>query len=62
MIDLLIYILILVLVFGFIAWLIPKIGLPEPWGTVALGLTALVCVLLLLSMLLGGFRPFVIRY
>ena len=53
MIALLIWLLVLILVMGFIVWVIQQLPLPAPFGTIAIGIVGLVFILVLVSMLLG---------
>lgn len=51
MITLLIYTLLIILVFGVIAWAIGKIPLPEPWmRSVALAVVGLICLLVIINL------------
>jgi len=53
MITLLIWLLVLILVMGFIVWIVRQLPLPEPFGTIALGIIGLIFILVLVSMLVG---------
>ncbi len=53
MVSFLIWLLILVLVFGTLFWVIGLVGLPDPWRKVALALLALIFILILIGALLG---------
>ena len=53
MITLLIWLLILILVFGVIFWVIQQIPLPPPFGSIALAVVALIFILIIVSALLG---------
>lgn len=53
MITLLIWLLVLVLVFGVIVWVIQMLPLPPPFGNIALAIIALIFILILVSMILG---------
>jgi len=53
MIALLVWVLVLLLVLGFIIWVVQQIPLPPPFGTIAIGLVGLIFILILVSMLLG---------
>lgn len=63
MIELLISLLVLVLIFGVAWWIITLIPLPPPFHQVAQVVLALIFLLVLLGILLGGvpFRPLVLR-
>lgn len=53
MIDLLIWVLVLVVVFGVIIWLLQRvIPIPDPWRTVALVVVGLIFLLILINLLL----------
>jgi hypothetical protein len=54
MITLLIWLLVLVLVFGVVLYVVQLLPLPAPFGQIALAVVALIFVLLIISMLLGG--------
>ena len=54
MISLLVWILVLVLVFGVVIYVVQLLPLPAPFGQIALAVVALIFVLLIISMLLGG--------
>jgi hypothetical protein len=54
MIALLVWILVLVLVFGVILYVIRLLPLPPPFGNIALAVVALIFILIIISMLLGG--------
>jgi len=54
MITLLIWLLVLVLVFGVVIYVVQLLPLPAPFGQIALAVVALIFVLLIISMLLGG--------
>lgn len=52
MIELLIWLLVLILVFGVIVYVIRLIPLPDPWRTIAMVVVGLIFILILLNMLL----------
>jgi|KBSMisStandDraft_5_1062788.scaffolds.fasta_scaffold03443_3 hypothetical protein len=54
MIDLLIYLLVLCLIFGLIFWVIRQLPLPAPFASIAIAVTGVICIIILLSMLVGG--------
>lgn len=54
MISLLIYILVLFLFFGVIMWVIQTLPIPHPFNMVAQGVLALILLLIVLDILLGG--------
>jgi hypothetical protein len=54
MITLLIWLLFLVIIFGLVWWIITLIPLPAPFGQVAQVVVAVIFLLVLLSVLLGG--------
>ena len=54
MISLLIYLLVLALIFGIAIYVLQLFPLPHPWRQIAIAILALIFVLLLISMLLGG--------
>jgi len=54
MITLLIWLLVLVLVFGVVIYVVQLLPLPHPFGQIALAVVALIFVLIIVSMLLGG--------
>ena len=54
MIDILVSVLILCLVVGLIIWVIRILPIPEPFGTVVQAIIALIFVIWLLGVLLGG--------
>lgn len=54
MISALIYILVLCLVFGIILYVVRMLPLPEPFGVIAQAIVALILLLIILDMLLGG--------
>jgi len=60
-IGLLVTVIVLGLVFYVLWWLIGVIGLPEPFGKVATVIVALLAVVILLSLLFGGFPIPVLR-
>jgi hypothetical protein len=66
-IEALIQIVIYLIVFGLVAWLllwlVDYVGLPEPFNKVAKVIVAVVCVLVVISVLLGfvSGRPVFIR-
>jgi len=53
LIQLLIWALVLVLVFGVVFYVIQLLPLPAPWGNIAIAIVALIFVLILISALLG---------
>jgi hypothetical protein len=53
-ITLLIWILVLCLVFGVVFYVIQLLPLPPPFHQIALAIVALIFVLIIISMLLGG--------
>jgi hypothetical protein len=53
MISLLIWLLVLCLVLGLIIWIIQMIPLPQPFGTIAIAIVAVIFILILVSFLLG---------
>ena len=53
MITLLIWILVLVLVFGVLAWVVQQLPLPAPFGSIALAVLALIFILIIVSAVLG---------
>ena len=55
MIDLLITLLILVIIAGIFFWLIGALGLPEPWGRAAQIIAVLICLVVLVSVIFGGY-------
>ena len=61
LIGLLITIIVLGCVFYLLFWLLGKIGLPEPFGKIALVVLCLIAVLILLDIVFGigitGWRP-----
>lgn len=59
MITLLIWLLILIIVFGFAIWIIQMLPLPPPFGSIAMAVVGLIFLLILISMLMGGlpFHP-----
>ena len=54
MIESLVSVLILCLVLGLIIWVIRILPIPEPFGSVAQAIVALIFVIWLLGFLLGG--------
>jgi hypothetical protein len=56
MITLLIWLLILILIFGFAVWIVQQMPLPQPWANIALGVLGLIFLLIILSWVLplGG--------
>jgi hypothetical protein len=61
LIGLLVFVLIVVLIFGLIIYFIRTIPMPAPWGIVAQSIVALICILLLLGVLFGGISVPVLR-
>ena len=63
MITLLIWILVLVLIFGLVLWVVRQLPLEEPYKRIGMAIIAVIFVLILLMMLLGEFpmRPILIR-
>jgi hypothetical protein len=53
MIALLVWLLVLCLVMGVIIWVVQQLPLPQPFGTIAIAIVALIFILILVSMLLG---------
>jgi hypothetical protein len=62
LIGLLVAVIVLGLVFYILWWLVGYIGLPEPFNKVAQVLIALVCVIVLLSLLFGGIQVPTLRF
>ena len=62
MISLLIYVLVIVLVFGLIAFIVTKIA-PEPWRMIALAIVGVIAILMLLSLIVpfGGYHSALLR-
>jgi hypothetical protein len=57
MINILISLLVLALIFGLVWWIFASlVPLPEPFGRIAQAIIALIFVLLLVSILFGGFN------
>jgi len=54
MIVLLMYVLILLLIFGVVFYVIDQIPLPAPWGNIAKVIVGLILLLILLQLLLGN--------
>lgn len=63
MITLLVWLLVLILVMGFLVWVIQQLPLPPPFGTIAIGIVGLIFVLVVISMLVGEIplRPLGLR-
>jgi hypothetical protein len=53
MISLLVWLLVLCLILGLIIWVIQMIPLPQPFGTIAIAIVAVIFILILVSFLLG---------
>jgi hypothetical protein len=53
LVELLVTVVVVGLVFYLLFWLLGKIGLPEPFGKVALVILCLLAVLVLLDLLFG---------
>jgi hypothetical protein len=53
MITFLIFILILCLVFGVLAWVIQQLPIPAPFGNIALAVLGLIFILIIIGVLLG---------
>jgi hypothetical protein len=54
LISLLVTLLIIVLVAGVAFWIIKAIGLPDPWGRIALVIVGVIVLIYLIGMLTGG--------
>jgi len=54
MVSLLVWILVLCLVFGIVVWIIQLLPLPPPFGMIAQAVVALILLLIVLDVLLGG--------
>ena len=54
MLSLLVTVLIILLVAGFVIWVIGLIPLPAPWGMVARAVVALIVLIWLIETLLGS--------
>lgn len=57
MINLLITVLILCIIFGMAFWVLQQFPLPEPWGKIVRAVAVLICLLILISVALGGLTP-----
>lgn len=55
MLGLLVNLLILALIMGLCYWVITIIPLPEPFKTVVMVVFGIICVIVLISLLVGGF-------
>jgi hypothetical protein len=55
MLSLLIWLLVLVLIFGIVVWIVQLMPIPAPFGQVALAIVGLIFVLIIVSALLGDF-------
>lgn len=54
MLDILVYLLVILIVFGAVFYVLRLLPLPEPIGTIANVVVAVILLLILLSLLLGG--------
>lgn len=61
LISLLVFVLILGLIFGMIMYFVDHVPVPQPFNMWIKGVVAIICILLLLSVLFGGVTVPVLR-
>lgn len=60
MVDLLVWLLFIVIIMGLAVWIIQQLPIPPPFGNIAIAIIGVICLLLLVSVLMGvaPFRSF----